>query len=182
MAGASLYGDVRLGETADNTTGHVDSGSPYAGTIQSGESVMPTATYEDLLVETAPARISDERQYDVVRARFGDLLGRAKRTRAEDKLMDLLGVLIMDYDRRNSMPPATVRPRKYFGSSWSTPKRRHPIWCPSLASGATLMKLSTEGGRSAPSRPASSANCSASVRACLFEALLQALCLGSVKK
>jgi hypothetical protein len=82
---------------------------------------MPTATYEDLLVETAPARISDARQYDAVRARFGDLLGRAKRTRAEDKLMDLLGVLIMDYDRRNSMPPDDSTPALFPVQ----PRRQH---------------------------------------------------------
>ena len=71
---------------------------------------MRTATYQDLLVETAPARVFDESQYGAVRARFGDLLARAKRTRAEDKLMDLLGVLIMDYDRRHAMPPDDSTP------------------------------------------------------------------------
>jgi HTH-type transcriptional regulator/antitoxin HigA len=71
---------------------------------------MSAATYEELLAETAPGRIGDEQQYDVVRARFGDLLGSRFRTEAEDKFMDLLGVLITDYDRRNSMPPDDSTP------------------------------------------------------------------------
>jgi HTH-type transcriptional regulator/antitoxin HigA len=71
---------------------------------------MPTATYEQLLAETMPARIDTEERYDSVRARFSDLLRRRKRTEAEDKLMDLLGILIGDYDRRNAMPPHNSTP------------------------------------------------------------------------
>jgi HTH-type transcriptional regulator/antitoxin HigA len=71
---------------------------------------MTAATYEELLAEVTPARIGNEVEYDSIRARFGDLLGRKKRTRAQDKLMDLLGVLIMDYDSRNAMPPDDSTP------------------------------------------------------------------------
>jgi HTH-type transcriptional regulator/antitoxin HigA len=93
---------------------------------------MPTATYEDLLVETAPARVSDESQYDAIRARFGDLLGRAKRTRAEDTLVDLLGVLIMDYDRRHAMPPDDSTPaeilRFFMEHSQKAPSDLMPVF------------------------------------------------------
>jgi HTH-type transcriptional regulator/antitoxin HigA len=73
---------------------------------------MPTATYEELLVETVPARIDTEQRYESICACFGDLLGKPYRTAAEDKLMDLLGVLILDYDRRHSMPPEDSTPEE----------------------------------------------------------------------
>ena len=75
---------------------------------------MQTATFEDLLTEAALARIGNEAEYESVCARFGSLLGRHKRTKAEDRLMELLGVLIQDYDRRNAMPPDDSTRRKYF--------------------------------------------------------------------
>ena len=65
---------------------------------------MPTATYEQLLAETLPARIESEDQYDQIGARLGDLIGSRKRTPEETKLMHLLCLLIEDYDRRNAMP------------------------------------------------------------------------------
>jgi len=66
---------------------------------------MPTATYEQLLIETMPTRIDDDEQYDLIRSRFGELLAKRRRSAAEENLMDLLGVLIEDYDRRNALPP-----------------------------------------------------------------------------
>lgn len=64
-----------------------------------------TPTYEDLLLETLPARITTDEQYDSIHARFGELLGkRLQRTEAEDKLMELLGLLIQDYDKRSALP------------------------------------------------------------------------------
>jgi HTH-type transcriptional regulator/antitoxin HigA len=71
---------------------------------------MPTATYEELLIEATPTRIGDEAEYDSLRSRFGRLLAKRKRTAAEEKRMDLLGVLIQDYDRRNAMPPDDSTP------------------------------------------------------------------------
>jgi len=71
---------------------------------------MPTAAYERLLAETTPARVQNGEEYNLICSRFGDLLGRRRRTAAEDKLMDLLGVLIEDYDRRNSLPPEESTP------------------------------------------------------------------------
>src|SRR5665213_538299 len=71
---------------------------------------MPTVTYEELLVETVPARIEGDLDYDSSCGRFGDLLRSQKRAEAEDKLMDLLGVLIQDYDRRHAMPPDDSTP------------------------------------------------------------------------
>jgi hypothetical protein len=75
-----------------------------------GESVMPTVAYQQLLAETMPARVQNDEEYDLIRSRFGDLLSKHRRTVAEDKLMDLLGVLIEDYDRRNSLPPEESTP------------------------------------------------------------------------
>jgi len=93
---------------------------------------MPTATYEQLLVETLPTRINDEEQYDLIRARFGDLLGSRRRTSAEDKLMDLLGVLILDYDSRNAMPPDDSTPvemlRFLMEHSAKTPSDLLPVF------------------------------------------------------
>jgi len=71
---------------------------------------MPTVAHEQLLVETMPARVQNDKQYDLIRSRFGDLLGKRRRTLAEDKLMDLLGVLIEDYDRRHCLPPEESTP------------------------------------------------------------------------
>ncbi len=66
---------------------------------------MPPLGYEQLLVEVLPARIESDAQYDAIRACFGNLLRKAHRSKAEERLMDLLGVLIEDFDRRNSLPP-----------------------------------------------------------------------------
>ncbi len=71
---------------------------------------MPTVAYEQLLAETMPARAQNDEEYDLIRSRFGHLLNKRRRTLAEDKLMDLLGVLIEDYDRRHSMPPEESTP------------------------------------------------------------------------
>ena len=70
---------------------------------------MPT-TYEELLAETLPGRIKNDEDYDRFRARFGELLVQRRRTRAEDRLMDLLAVLIEDYDRQHGMPPDNSTP------------------------------------------------------------------------
>lgn len=49
---------------------------------------MP-ATYEELLAETAPARIETYEQYETLLSRLGDLVGKAKRrTSQETKLMN----------------------------------------------------------------------------------------------
>jgi HTH-type transcriptional regulator/antitoxin HigA len=70
---------------------------------------MPT-TYEELLVETLPARINTKDDYDRTRARFGELLVLRRRTRPEERLLDLLGVLIQDYDNRHAVPPDDSTP------------------------------------------------------------------------
>ena len=72
---------------------------------------MPTATYEELLVESAPAVIEDDAHYESVCTRLCDLVGkRRKRSAEETKLMRLLGLLVQDYDRRNAMPPDDSTP------------------------------------------------------------------------
>ena len=74
---------------------------------------MPT-TYEELLAEALPGRIKNDEDYDRFRARFGELLVQRRRTRAEDRLMDLLAVLIEDYDRQHGMPPDNSTPAEYL--------------------------------------------------------------------
>lgn len=71
---------------------------------------MPATTYEQLLSETLPKRIENDEQYDLIRRRFSELLAARRRTRPEESLMNLLGVLIEDYDRRNAMPPDDSTP------------------------------------------------------------------------
>jgi HTH-type transcriptional regulator/antitoxin HigA len=66
---------------------------------------MPVSAYEQLLVDVLPSRIDTDAQYDAIHARFGELLRKVRRNKAEDRLMDLLGVLIEDFDRRNGLPP-----------------------------------------------------------------------------
>lgn len=70
---------------------------------------MPT-TYEELLAEALPARIETDDEYDRVAARFGKLLVKRTRTHAEARLMDLLRLLVEDYDRRNAMAPDDSTP------------------------------------------------------------------------
>ena len=69
-----------------------------------------SATYEELLTETIPVRIETEIDYDRITARFGALLIARKLTTAEKRLMELLGVLIEDYDRRHGLPPDDSTP------------------------------------------------------------------------
>ena len=72
---------------------------------------MPTATYEQLLLETLPQVIETEKQYDAVNRRLGDLVGKQKRRTADEtKLMRLLMIIVDEYDRRNAMPPSDVAP------------------------------------------------------------------------
>jgi len=40
-----------------------------------------------------PAKIESDSEYDALHARFGKLLRQARRTKAEERLMDLLGLL-----------------------------------------------------------------------------------------
>jgi HTH-type transcriptional regulator / antitoxin HigA len=72
---------------------------------------MPTATYEQLLAETLPARIESDAQYRQLGERLGDLIGKGRaRSTDETKLMRLLILLVEDYDRRNAMPPDDSTP------------------------------------------------------------------------
>jgi HTH-type transcriptional regulator / antitoxin HigA len=72
---------------------------------------MPTATYEQLLAETLPARIESDEQYRQLGERLGNLIGKGRaRTTDETKLMRLLVLLVEDYDRRNAMPPDDSTP------------------------------------------------------------------------
>ncbi len=72
---------------------------------------MPTASYEQLLLDTLPARIESEAQYRQIGNRLGDLIGKGRRrSKDETKLMHLLALLAEDYDRRNALPPEDSAP------------------------------------------------------------------------
>jgi HTH-type transcriptional regulator / antitoxin HigA len=73
---------------------------------------MPVSTYEQLLVDVLPTKIETDAEYDAMRRRLGELLRKVRRNKAEDKLLDLLGVLIEDFDRRNSLPPGDGMPHE----------------------------------------------------------------------
>ena len=65
---------------------------------------MPTATYEELLIETLPQVIETEAQYHQIASRFGDLVGKGRARSAEEtKFLRLLALLVEDYDRRHSL-------------------------------------------------------------------------------
>jgi HTH-type transcriptional regulator / antitoxin HigA len=72
---------------------------------------MPTATYEELLIETLPQVIRTEAQYRQIARRFGDLVGQGRARSAEEtRLLRLLALLVEDYDRRHSLPPDNSTP------------------------------------------------------------------------
>lgn len=55
-------------------------------------------------------RIDTGEQYDAILAKFGELFSKKRLGPAEQKLKDLLGVLIQDYDRRHALPPDNSTP------------------------------------------------------------------------
>jgi HTH-type transcriptional regulator / antitoxin HigA len=84
---------------------------------------MPT-TYEELLAETLPARIDTDDEYGRIHARFGKLFAQRRRTQAEDRLMNLLGVLIQDYDHRNPLPPDDSAPAERLQHVLETSRKK----------------------------------------------------------
>ena len=94
---------------------------------------MPTATYEQLLIETVPQVIETEKQYREIGDRFGELIGKGRsRTRNQTRLMRLLALLIEDYDRRHGLPPDDSTPaerlRFLLEHSGKTPADLLPIF------------------------------------------------------
>jgi len=72
---------------------------------------MPTATYEELLIETQPQVIETDAQYDQIVRGFGDLVAKGRTRSAEEtKLLRLLALLVEDYDRRHALPPDNSTP------------------------------------------------------------------------
>ena len=64
---------------------------------------MPTATYEQFLVETVPEVITTEARYEAITGKLGDLVGKGrKRSGDETRFMRLLMLLVEDYDRKHS--------------------------------------------------------------------------------
>ncbi len=86
-----------------------------------------TTSYEDLLRETLPQRIADgdDELYERLGSRLADLIGKQKRRTAdENRLMDLLMLLIEDYDRRPRSRPKKSKGTKCSASSWKNPAER----------------------------------------------------------
>ena len=72
---------------------------------------MPTATYQELLIETLPQAIRTEAQYRQIARRFGDLVGKGRARSAEEtRLLRLLALLVEDYDRRHALPSDNSTP------------------------------------------------------------------------
>lgn len=72
---------------------------------------MPTATYEELLIETLPQVIETKALYRQIAGRFGGLIGKGRARSAEEtKLLRLLALLVEDYDRRHSLPADNSTP------------------------------------------------------------------------
>jgi len=76
---------------------------------------MPVVTkdaYMHLLADARPEVIETYAQYDAVVERLSDLARKGRgRSSEETRMMKLLGVLVQDYDKRNSLPPAGMTPR-----------------------------------------------------------------------
>ena len=70
---------------------------------------MAAASYRQLLIEALPEHIDTEEQYDAMRSRLGELMGK-ERTEAETKLYRLLATLLRDYDQRHAMPEDNSTP------------------------------------------------------------------------
>ena len=72
---------------------------------------MPTATNEELPIETLPKVIQTQAQYRQIARWFGDLVGKGRARSAEEtKLLRLLALLVEDYDRRHALPPDKSTP------------------------------------------------------------------------
>ncbi len=92
---------------------------------------MPTATNEELPIETLPKVIQTQAQYRQIARWFGDLVGKGRARSAEEtKLLRLLALLVEDYDRRHALPPDKSTPPKSYSSSWSTPGKRQKTSSP----------------------------------------------------
>jgi len=103
---------------------------------------MPTATYEELLIETMPQVIRTEAQYHQIASRFSDLVGKGRgRSAEETELLRLLALLVEDYDRRHALPPDSSTPLRSSSSSWSTPGKRRRTSSPFSDSAAMCMRL-----------------------------------------
>jgi HTH-type transcriptional regulator/antitoxin HigA len=94
---------------------------------------MPTAAYEELLVETTPQVIDTEAQYRQIARRFGDLVGKGRaRSAQETKLLRLLALLVEDYDRRHALPPDNGAPAErlqfLLEHSGKTPTDLQPVF------------------------------------------------------
>jgi HTH-type transcriptional regulator/antitoxin HigA len=70
-------------------------------------------TYGELLVKVQPHAIKDDREYDRLVAEVGRLMarGEAKLSREETSLLEMLSILVEDYDRKH-YPVAPALPHK----------------------------------------------------------------------
>lgn len=101
-------------------------------TTAKGFKAMATS-YSELLIETAPAVIENDEQYDRIHARLGELVRKRKdRTPEETRLMRLLALIIQDYDRRHALPPTNDTPAErlqfLLEQSGNTPTDLLPVF------------------------------------------------------
>ena len=74
---------------------------------------MPAAqeVYGKLLTEVLPSVIETDAQYDSLAVQLSKLVRKGRgRTASETRLMKLLALLVRDYDERNALLPARMRP------------------------------------------------------------------------
>jgi HTH-type transcriptional regulator / antitoxin HigA len=77
--------------------------------------LLASETYEQLLREARPQRIADgdDERYDRTGAQISALIRKGRnRTEDESKLMDLLVVLMQDYDRRHPFSTQEIPPHE----------------------------------------------------------------------
>jgi HTH-type transcriptional regulator/antitoxin HigA len=70
-----------------------------------------SATYETLLQEFVPRPISSERAYRRTSKQIDGLIRKAKRSRAEDDLLELLATLVEQYEIREGYSVPELSPR-----------------------------------------------------------------------
>jgi len=71
-----------------------------------------STTYKELLQEFVPRPVVSERAYQRTLKQIERLMRKAKKTRAEDDMLELLATLVEQYEIRNGYPNPVVSPRE----------------------------------------------------------------------
>jgi hypothetical protein len=74
-----------------------------------------STTYESLLQEFVPRPISSQRAYQRTLKQIDGLIRKAKRSRAEDDLLELLAALVEAYEIRQGYTVPELSPRDRLG-------------------------------------------------------------------